>query len=311
MIIQEAPVDPLSDILGATGFKAACSVRLTAGGDWALRFRPIALKFNAVRHGACWLVPEGEAPIRLEAGDCFVVAGRPFVLCSSPEVDAIDASIVFAGDGAAAAYGEGEDVALLGGSVGFRDAGAADLLDLLPPALVIRADSPGAGSITWLLDQLDAEWRAARPGAKAACDDLLRLMFVQALRAHLEQADEASLGWLAGLNDQPVSAALRAIHAEPARVWRLPELAARAGMSRAGFAERFRARVGRPPVEYAARWRMRVAARRLRDERVSVSAVAQELGFLSDSAFGTAFKRVHGVSPGRYRTACRSEQTAA
>lgn len=310
MIIQNSPIDPLSDVLGAVGFSAACSVRLAAGGEWALQFRPIALKFNAVRRGGCWLTPEDGETVRLEAGDCFIVAGRPFVLSSAPDVPAIDAAVVFGEDRLSATYGQGEDVALLGGSVAFADANAADLVDLLPPALVIRADAAGAAPIGWLLDQLDQEWREGRPGAQAACDDLLRLMFIHALRTHLTQAETGSLGWLAGLNDRPVAAALRAIHAEPARVWRLPELAATAGLSRAGFADRFKAIVGRAPIAYAARWRMQVAARRLMDGRHSVSAVAQGLGFLSDSAFGAAFRRVHGVSPGRYR-AMRVQREAA
>lgn len=309
MIIQNSPVDPLSDVLGATGFTAACSVRLTAGGEWALRFKPVALKFNAVRHGACWLTPDGKAPIRLQAGDCFIVSGRPFVLSSALDMPAIDASDIF-GQGADPTYGQGEDVAFLGGSVAFADAGAADLLDLLPAAMVIRADAEGAEPMAWLLDQLDREWRGGRPGAQAACDDLLRLMFVHALRVHLAQAGQGALGWLAGLNDRATAAALRAIHADPARVWRLSDLAREAGLSRAGFAERFRARVGMAPIEYATQWRMRIAARRLLDGRRSASAVAQDLGFLSDSAFGAAFRRVHGVTPGRYRSMRKSAEAS-
>ncbi len=302
MIIQSSPIDPLSDVLGAVGFSAACSVRLTAGGDWALRFHPIALKFNAVRFGCCWLTPEGGEAVCLQAGDCFIVSGRPFILSSAPDLPAIDAAVAFSEDNLTATYGQGDDVALLGGSVAFTHASAADLIDLLPSVLVIRADAGGAVPIAWLLDQLDQEWREGQPGAQAACDDLLRLMFIHALRTHLTRAETGSLGWLAGLNDRAVAAALRAIHAQPAKVWRLPELAATAGLSRAGFAERFKAIVGRAPVAYAARWRMQVAARRLIEGRRSASSVAQDLGFLSDSAFGAAFRRVHGVSPGRYRT---------
>lgn len=155
--------------------------------------------------------------------------------------------------------------------------------------------------MSWLLDRLDQEWRAALPGSETACNDLLRLMFVHALRQHLREADSADLGWLAGLGDPPVAAALRAIHAAPERVWRLPDLAREAGQSRSGFAERFRRVVGLPPIEYAARWRMRVAAHRLEHGGDALSSVAASLGFLSDSAFGAAFRRVHGVSPGRYR----------
>ena len=301
MIIQDAPVDPLSEVLRAAGFNAACSVRLVAGGNWALRFNPTALKFNAVRHGHCWLTPQGEAPIHVHAGDCFIVVGKPFVLSSAPGIPPVDAAEVFGATGLSAHYGDGEDVSLLGGSVALSQADSGDLVCLLPPALVIRADA-GAAPMAWLLGQLDREWRDDRPGARAACDDLLRLMFIHALRAHLSQAPSDALGWLAGLNDRPVAAALRVIHADPTRSWRLSELAAVAGLSRAGFAERFKARVGRPPIEYAAVWRMRIAARRLLDGHRSVSAIAQELGFLSDSAFGAAFRRVHGISPGRYRS---------
>ena len=110
--------------------------------------------------------------------------------------------------------------------------------------------------------------------------------------------------------DRATAAALRAIHADPARVWRLSDLANEAGLSRASFAERFRARVGVAPIEYATRWRMRIAARRLLDGRRSASAVAQELGFLSDSAFGAAFRRVHGVTPGRYRSMRKSAEAS-
>jgi AraC-like DNA-binding protein len=54
-------------------------------------------------------------------------------------------------------------------------------------------------------------------------------------------------------------------------------------------------------VEYATRWRMQVAATRLLDSVDSVATVAASLGYLSDAAFGVAFRRVHGQSPGRYR----------
>ena len=286
---------PRSSEPQASTRRAACDS--WRGGNWALRFNPTALKFNAVRHGHCWLTPQAEAPIHVHAGDCFIVVGKPFVLSSAPGIPPVDAAEVFGATGLSAHYGDGEDVSLLGGSVALSQADSGDLVCLLPPALVIRADA-GAAPMAWLLGQLDREWRDDRPGARAACDDLLRLMFVHALRAHLSQAPSDALGWLAGLNDRPVAAALRVIHADPTRSWRLSELAAVAGR----VAERFKARVGRPPIEYAAVWRMRIAARRLLDGHRSVSAIAQELGFLSDSAFGAAFRRVHGISPGRYRS---------
>lgn len=115
MIIQNAPHDPLSDVLGAVGVQARCSVRLQAGGDWSIRFRPPELKFNAVRRGGCWLVPEGEAPRRLEAGDCFVVVRKDFVLASDPTLAPVNASEIFGASDGLTRYGEGADVDVLGG----------------------------------------------------------------------------------------------------------------------------------------------------------------------------------------------------
>lgn len=306
MIIQNAPVDPLSDVLGLADLQAACSVRLTAGGHWALRFQPLELKFNVVQHGRCWLLVGEQAPTLLAAGDCFVVVRTPFVLASDPALPAIDAAEVFAQSPSVASYGRGDEVSLLGGSVTLEGAGSSALLDLLPPAMVIAAGAgPAASTFAWLLDALDREWRSDLPGGQAVCNDLLRMMFVHALRRHVDGADAASLGWLGGLRDPAIAAALRAIHAAPAQHWKLEALAGVAGMSRSAFAARFKQRVGQTPIDYAAHWRMQLAAARLRTTLDSVSRIAGSLGFLSDAAFGATFRRVHGMAPGQYRRAQR------
>jgi AraC-like DNA-binding protein len=303
VIIQNPSSDPLSDVLALAGLTAACSVRLRAGGEWALRFQPIELKFNVVRQGQCWLCMDGLAPRHLSAGDCFVVSRTPFVLASAPEIPAINASEVFAHPGSSATYGMGDDVELLGGSVSLVSPGAAELLDLLPPAIVIHAGSGGASSFAWLLDELDREWQSTQAGSSTMCNDLLRLIFVHALRHHITTADIADLAWLGGLRDPAIAAVMHAVHGAPEKPWRLADMAEIARMSRSSFAALFKARVGQSPVEYATHWRMKVAASRLSRGGTSVAGVAASLGYLSDAAFGVAFRRVHGISPGQYRRA--------
>ncbi|MDF0489962.1 AraC family transcriptional regulator [Sphingomonas sp. H39-1-10] len=301
VIIQNAPVDPLSDLLEMVHAKPACSVRLEAGGAWSLRFRPQSCKFNVVRKGECWLVV-GNDQRHLRAGDCVVIKEcAEFVLTSDPALEPVDAALAFGDDALAGRYGVGHDVDLLGGSVTFGPDGASQILDLLPSTLVIEGAATAAAPLGWLLDQLDSEWRSGKAGSRAACDDILRLMFVHALRADFESRGENALGWIGGLSDPPLAAAIRAIHADPARLWRLEDLADVAGQSRSTFAARFRARVGATPVEYATGWRLTIAASRLRAGRESASSIARSIGFLSDSAFGAAFKRKFGVSPGQYR----------
>jgi len=301
VIIQNVVSDPLSNVLTLAGLRAACSVRLQAGGSWAIRFRPIELKFNVVRRGQCWLIMPGQASVHLQTGDCFVVCGTPFVLASDLDEEPVDAALVFSEGGHSATLGPGQDVELLGGSVSLASPGAVELVDLLPPALIISAQLGAANSFAWLLDELDREWQSGQAGASAMCNDLLRLIFVHALRQHICTANPAELNWLNGLRDPSIALALRAIHQQPEKAWQLLDLAKVAGMSRSNFAALFKALVGQSPVEYATRWRMRVAAWRLQQGAESVATIAASLGYLSDAAFGVAFRRVHGQSPGRYR----------
>lgn len=300
MIVQNTQ-DALSDVLSAIDARALFSVRFAASGSWSVAFpAPSYLKFNAIRHGAAWVIPDGEAPLRIAAGDCLVVSGKAFTLCSDPAVRPIPARDVFAGGSLDVAVGDGRDFVLLGGSVTLDTVDGALLTDALPPIVVIAREE--AGPIAWLLEQLDAEWNGTAPGARIACNDLLRLVFIHVLRAYLGRETSRHPGWLAGLADQRLSPALRAIHAEPARRWTVDALARLAGQSRSAFAERFRATVGVSPIDYLAAWRMRLAAARLRRGDEPLPRIAQSLGYASDSAFAASFRRILGHSPARYRS---------
>jgi AraC-like DNA-binding protein len=90
------------------------------------------------------------------------------------------------------------------------------------------------------------------------------------------------------------------MHDNSARRWTLQELAERAGMSRSTFALKFKQTVGTSPMEYLTRWRMLTAGDRLAHSSDPVSAIALSLGYESESAFSTAFKRVMGCSPRKY-----------
>jgi AraC-like DNA-binding protein len=140
--------------------------------------------------------------------------------------------------------------------------------------------------------------------------ELAQLLFVQTLRAYLEQASEDDGGWLKGLGDEQLAPALNRMHAETARVWTLTDLAHEAGMSRTSFAVRFREVMGVPPLTYLTNWRMHLAERDLR-AGASVAEVAAAIGYASESAFSNAFKRAMGVAPGRYRRASGGEVTEA
>jgi AraC-like DNA-binding protein len=107
--------------------------------------------------------------------------------------------------------------------------------------------------------------------------------------------------WLAGLRDPFVGRALSALHLNPARAWSLPSLARHVGLSRSALAERFSQFVGRPPMQYLTNWRMQLATNHLLAGRESVAAIANRVGYDSESAFSRSFKKVVGTAPSQWR----------
>lgn len=64
--------------------------------------------------------------------------------------------------------------------------------------------------------------------------------------------------------------------------------------------------VGRGPLDYLTRWRVELASRRLRQGSDTVAVIARAVGYGSESALSTAFKRVTGISPRDYRGGLRA-----
>jgi AraC-like DNA-binding protein len=119
----------------------------------------------------------------------------------------------------------------------------------------------------------------------------------------LTDATSAGRGWLSALSDKHLSIAIASMHNDPGFSWTLQSLAERVGMSRSVFALHFRETVGATPMEYLTRWRMLLAADRLKNSSDGLCAIAQSLGYESESAFGKAFRRVMGCSPRQYTRA--------
>jgi transcriptional regulator GlxA family with amidase domain len=128
------------------------------------------------------------------------------------------------------------------------------------------------------------------------------VLFVHALRTAID-GNPCSGEGLRGLADPPIARALALMHDRPQEAWTVERLASGVGLSRSGFAARFRATVGEPPLEYLGGWRMTKAAQLLRESDHSTSEVAARVGYQSDAAFNRAFKRREGKGPGAYRRA--------
>jgi AraC-like DNA-binding protein len=172
----------------------------------------------------------------------------------------------------------------------------------LPPLLIDRAeDDQVSALIKSTVGQILALTANAAPGSELMLGRLMELLFVEVLRRYATRLPASARGWFAALNDPIVGRAIQAVHADPARRWTVEELAREAGSSRTVLAERFHAVLGQAPIEYITCWRMQLAAERIRAGAGSIAAIAADVGYDSEAAFNRAFKRVTGVTPGRWR----------
>lgn len=176
------------------------------------------------------------------------------------------------------------------------------LLAGLPP--VVRVNVRGSNAGAWLEASVRyalAEARSPRPGGAGVLAKLSEVLFIEVLRLYMNEQRADRVGWLAGLGDRIVGAALNALHKEPARAWTLEELARAAGTSRSVLAERFAQLVGSSPMQYLTQWRMMLAANLLCRSNVPLARVAEDVGYQTDTAFSRAFRREFGAPPAAWR----------
>jgi len=58
-------------------------------------------------------------------------------------------------------------------------------------------------------------------------------------------------------------------------------------------------------------WRIQLAAERLRETEAGIAKIASDVGYESEAAFNRAFKRVTGITPGRWREGVSPDPLAA
>jgi transcriptional regulator GlxA family with amidase domain len=174
----------------------------------------------------------------------------------------------------------------------------------LPRLMIINMRDGTRGQ--WLASSLEfslAEYAAPNAGAGTVLAKLSELMFVEAIRRHVESLPPGQQGWLAGLRDRFVGRTLALMHSKPTYPWTVDELASDVGLSRSALAERFTAVIGQPPMQYLTRWRLQLAADLLHGSRRPIAAIAAEVGYDSEAAFSRAFKRELGAAPAAWRRA--------
>jgi AraC-like DNA-binding protein len=306
-------VDALGSVLQWLRFSGAAYCRATLGAPWGVSYPPVdKALIHVVDRGAAWLTISDEGkPIPLSAGDLVLFprsVRHQFQDRPGSPVFMLDHIIGMDGDGDGRCEsirrgGRGPESVLVCGGVGFAAGAPESLLRSLPPYVLLRAEraetTPGFAATVRLFC---AEAASDRPGASLLASRLAEVLFVQALRAWLDEGGAGRRGLLGALRDPQIAQALSLIHASPQSPWTVESLAKKVAMSRSSFAARFAQLTGDSPLRYVTRWRMALAAEALRGGQVSIAELADRLGYSSQAALTKAFKRERGVPPGLHRS---------
>lgn len=304
-------MDVLSDAIGVMRAGRPHSSEIRKRAPWGVRAEPFSgAGFHVVLEGTCWLIPQDGAAIALGVGDVVCLphgCGHALVdSLSTPLTGASSASLPEVAP--SADDGGGATTILLCGAYTLDQTRPHPLFGELPEVVHLPARLGRRSPLHAAVNLLGDEVANPDQGTEAVVSALLDVMLLYILRAWLsEQAEgDRATGWAAALGDPAITAALRHIHQEPTRQWTVEALGAKAGLSRAAFSRRFTSLVGKPPLGYLTWWRMTLAAQLLRGSDKPVQAVAQRTGYTSEFAFAKAFKREHGLAPGRYRQQSRT-----
>ena len=318
---ESSVADTLSDVFRTVRLTGAVFYDVRAGAPFvatALPAREIArhvmpgvehvIEFHAVLEGTCWGGVRDEPRIRLEPGDVIVFPlGDPHVLSSASDLRSDpDYSKYRIPDSVARPFslrtgGEIPDVRLVCGFLGCDARPFNPLLGTLPRVLHVSSRSTPSHLLKTFLSFAVEESANERVGRESVLGKLSELMFIEAVRLHVETLAPEERGWLAGLRDPFVGRAIALLHARPADDWTLEGLARGVGLSRSALAERFAQYVGQPPMQYLTQWRMQLAGRKLRDGTSSLASIAEEVGYASEAAFSRAFKKAVGTPPATWR----------
>lgn len=324
---EQREIPAFSDTLGETLYALRLNGLVYANSDliapWGIEMPPMPGKmmFHIVTQGGCWLrFPDNES-LFLQPGELALIPrGEGHLIAHSeaqPCTPFFDIPVTklserfeymrYGGESAEVSEGETEqaieDTRLTCGVLGFDHVAGQKLVSQLPQIIHIKSDDNALPpQLQAMIQLMEQEATTLAPGGETVMAHLADIIVIQAIRYWISHAPEASKGWLGALQDPKLGKALAAIHGDPASNWTVDSLAAQAGMSRSGFSARFTEVIGTSVKHYLTEWRMHLARMRIMQSPVTLTELAEELGYQSEAAFSRAYKRVFGVPPLRQKS---------
>jgi AraC family transcriptional regulator len=180
---------------------------------------------------------------------------------------------------------------------------AAEAFGLDPGRLTVPPlDGLDLPPIRAAMSAIDAELTAGGAGGRLAADSLANVLAVQLIR-HVLAPRQPARGPDGTLPRGRLRAVIDYVEGHLDGAPTLEQIAAVAHLSPYHFARQFKAATGLPPHQYVIMRRVERAKQLLQARTVlSLAEVAARAGFSDQSQFCHHFRRLVGVTPGRFRT---------
>jgi len=298
-------MDALSTILEATRLKSVVYSKFPLAAPWGLDIvQDENSQFWRLVSGDCTVGSSDGSIIKMQEGDLIFVphGSAHWIANKSTSLRMPSPEFVKARRAGTPVFnGDGEETILIAGHFEFDYQSLHPFLKDLPPIIHIKQyvteNQLLLKQVTQLmLEELNNE----RPGSGVMLKCLSEIMFVNIIRAYLEQTTTNS-GFLSALNDPRISKALKLMQDSPQNDWTLESLASEVGMSRSVFFNQFKKLVHETPLSYLTNWRIRHAQKLLVMDNSNISEIAANVGYQSEAAFNRIFKSKTGQTPAVYR----------
>jgi AraC-like DNA-binding protein len=305
-------MDILGPVLDRVRLGGTLLFHFELGHPWnlALPQRPYAM-FHYLSSGSATLALGKGQELLMTAGDCVVISrGEPHKIYSDRRTrsfSVLDFDRSSADRGVVRHGGNAQPHStMICGKFTLARPSGGNVLELLPPVLLLKPTEDGE-RLGAILRHIVTESASERPGQGVALSRLTEVLFVEVLRNWIKSLGPGEGGWIGAMADPHIGPALRLIHERPDRPWTLDELGQRVGLGRSAFSARFTKLVGQSMYRYLIARRMAEAAFLLETSDESIARIGSRVGYETAAAFSKLFHRHHGLSPGRYRAAQRSD----
>ncbi|WP_326566180.1 AraC family transcriptional regulator [Amycolatopsis rhabdoformis] len=293
-------LDGVSRLIRLARLEGTVDVRCLISGRFSMEHEavgPGTVPFYLVLHGHC-TATTGSAAIDLAPGDLLVFSHG-------------DAHQVRVADGRKRRYedepgptfvtrrtvgGGTPELDLFCGHYRFDSAAGVLLFRLLPPLVHVTLDDAAVR----LADVLREEAGFDGSGTGVIVSSLCEALLAMALRSRPEQRLDTPALWTA-MGDDVLGRVLAEVVDRPGEAWTIERMATAASMSRATFLRRFSTRTGTTVATLLTTIRMMIAADLLTSSAESVSHIARQVGYSSESAFAQTFRAAVGEPPARFR----------